>query len=248
MTNALSKIEFLNGTTLKLIAIISMTIDHIGFILLPDIIVLRYIGRLAFPIFAYMIAEGCYYTKNKKKYILLVLLIGVLCQGVMIMVGREFRLNIMFTLFFSIALIYLLQWAVGRKDILGTAGHASETMRTTSGKPVRWAAFVLVLLACIFIAMVIPKFFPLFHVDYGMGGILLPVVIYIPRERYQKLMAMAVWLVILCLNTHPFQWYCLFALIPLLFYNGKPGKYRLKYFFYFYYPVHLAILWAIKLF
>jgi len=44
-----------------------MTVDHLGFILFPSLIILRIIGRIAFPIFAYMIAEGCRYTKNEKR-------------------------------------------------------------------------------------------------------------------------------------------------------------------------------------
>ena len=58
---------FLNGNQLKIIALIAMTLDHIGKMLLPGFTILQIIGRLAFPIFAYMIAEGCRYTKNRKK-------------------------------------------------------------------------------------------------------------------------------------------------------------------------------------
>jgi hypothetical protein len=59
----------LTNNQLKIIACISMLIDHLGVSIFPGVPVLRIIGRLAFPIFAYMIAEGCRYTKNRAKYL-----------------------------------------------------------------------------------------------------------------------------------------------------------------------------------
>ena len=59
--------KFLTGNALKILAALFMTIDHIGVMLFPRVLVLRIIGRLALPIFAFMIAEGCKYTRNKKK-------------------------------------------------------------------------------------------------------------------------------------------------------------------------------------
>ena len=60
----------LNGNILKIIAAISMFIDHMGFIFFPNITVFRIVGRIALPIYAFMIAEGCRYTRNKIKYFL----------------------------------------------------------------------------------------------------------------------------------------------------------------------------------
>lgn len=57
----------LDATALKLIGVVTMTIDHIGYILFPNLAVLRIIGRLAYPIFAYLIAEGCTYSRHKAK-------------------------------------------------------------------------------------------------------------------------------------------------------------------------------------
>lgn len=55
----------ISATALKIIGMIAMTIDHIGYFLFPQIEAFRIIGRIAYPIFAYMIAEGCRYTRNK---------------------------------------------------------------------------------------------------------------------------------------------------------------------------------------
>ena len=56
----------LNNNQLKILAIVIMTIDHVGMEIMPQFRILRIIGRLAFPIFAFMIAEGCHHTKNRK--------------------------------------------------------------------------------------------------------------------------------------------------------------------------------------
>ena len=58
----------LSGNALKIIAAITMFIDHMGLMLFPKTLIFRYIGRLAFPIFAFMIAEGCRYTRNRLRY------------------------------------------------------------------------------------------------------------------------------------------------------------------------------------
>ena len=62
------KHKILSGNALKMIAAISMLIDHIGLLFFPFNGIFRIFGRLAFPIFAYMIAEGAKYTRNKKKH------------------------------------------------------------------------------------------------------------------------------------------------------------------------------------
>lgn len=59
----------LSGNALRIIAALSMLIDHIGVILFPNVTILRIIGRIAFPIDAFMIAEGCANTKNKLWYL-----------------------------------------------------------------------------------------------------------------------------------------------------------------------------------
>ena len=62
----------LDATALKLLGVVTMTVDHIGYILCPDLVLQRILGRLAYPIFAYLIAEGCTYSKHKAKYFLAV--------------------------------------------------------------------------------------------------------------------------------------------------------------------------------
>ena len=70
----------LTGNQLKIIAMITMTVDHVGMQLFPRLLWLRMIGRLAMPVYAYMIAEGCRHTRDRKKYLLRLLGMGALCQ------------------------------------------------------------------------------------------------------------------------------------------------------------------------
>ena len=65
----LKKIKF-NGTQLKFIALLAMLVDHIGYAFFPDVMVFRAIGRVAFPIFAFLVTEGMVHTSNWKKYFL----------------------------------------------------------------------------------------------------------------------------------------------------------------------------------
>ena len=71
----------LSSNALKLIALVCMTVDHIGFLLYPHLHILRIIGRVAFPIFAYMIAEGCRYTSNRLRYFITIFLLGAAMQA-----------------------------------------------------------------------------------------------------------------------------------------------------------------------
>ena len=106
----MNKLKFLSGNALKLFALVFMTIDHIGYLLLDNYIPFRIIGRLAFPIFAYMIAEGCKYTKNRARYLLTVFLTGAAFQIFYSIAERSLYMNIFITFSFSIALIYLFDW------------------------------------------------------------------------------------------------------------------------------------------
>lgn len=68
------------------------------------------------------------------------------------------------------------------------------------------------------------------------------------EKKWARLGAFAAGLLLLCTQSSSIQFYSLFALVFLALYNGKRGKYKLKYFFYLFYPAHLAVLWAIRYF
>ena len=87
----------INRNVLKIIAAISMFIDHLGYEVYPDMEILRIIGRLAYPIFAYFIYEGCKYTRNRLRYFLQVFLLGMICFAAYYIYSKEVYGNIQLT-------------------------------------------------------------------------------------------------------------------------------------------------------
>lgn len=231
---------FLSGNALKYIAAITMLIDHAGFLLFPRHIIFRIIGRLAFPIFAFMIAEGCRYTRNKLKYFLSVFLLGFACQVVYFLYDGSLDMCILITFSLSILIIYALQ---DFKRVFFSPDK-SWYEKTLSG-----AIFLVTVVSAYFFNKLLP-------VDYGFLGIMVPVFASVlhpsgentPRilQKFDKIYfhvaAMALALVVLSWRTSWVQWYSLLALPFLLLYTGKRGRANTKYFFYIFYPVHLAAL------
>lgn len=218
----------LTSNQLKLIALVAMTCDHVGLMLLPQYGLLRILGRLAFPIFAFMIAEGCRYTSHRARYLGLVLGVGLGSQLVYLFALGSLYQCILITFSLSIALCYCLRWA-----------------RQRGGW--RWAVLVCALTAVFFLCQVLPLCLPGtdFAIDYGFSGVILPLLIYCVDGRWKKLAAAAAGLVLVGLQAGGIQWFGLAALPLLALYSGKRGRLRLKYLFYIYYPLHLVVIWAI---
>ena len=216
----------LSNNQLKLIALLAMTIDHVGMILSPWSAWMRVIGRLAFPIFAFMIAEGCRHTRSMGKYLGLMALLALGCQVVDFFATGSLYQSILVTFSMSIGLIWLLQKAEKERSFL-------------------WIALgVLGVAAAFFICQVLPELLPDtdFAVDYGFVGVLVPVAVYLGRNKLQKLIFLTAALVVLSCGLVAIQWYCLLAVPILALYNGQRGKLNIKWLFYIYYPAHLAIL------
>lgn len=219
----------LTGNQLKLLALIAMTCDHVGVSLLPQWGWLRIVGRLSLPIFAYMIAEGCRYTRSRKRYLLSLLAVAALCQLVYFVAMGSLYMCIMVTFSLSVALIYL--WDHARQQPAPQGGF-----------------LVLAALGVAWFLCEAPLFPGTdFAIDYGIFGVLLPVLIYLGKDRRQALAMTALGLLLLSLDRGGIQWYALLALLPLALYGGTRGKANMKYLFYIYYPAHLAAIWLIGL-
>lgn len=108
------KPKLLSGNQLKIIAAILMTIDHIGVLIFPQFDILRIIGRLSMPIFAYMISEGAHHTKNRKKYLSGLIVMSAIIQITYYLVERSLDQCILVTFSLSIMLIYIID----RKNII----------------------------------------------------------------------------------------------------------------------------------
>lgn len=220
----------MSGFLLKLIAAVTMLIDHAGLVLFPQASWMRIVGRLAFPIFAFCIAEGFRYTRSRGKYFLRLFVLGALCQLVYYFAAGDTLLGILITFSLSILLMWLADWT---------------KVAFREGKRSRWA----LLGACAAALAAVFVFCRYVEVDYGFFGILLPVWISLFDDRWQRLAAMGIGLAALCAEGGlTRQWYSMLSLPLVALYNGQPGRYRMKYFFYIFYPVHLAALQMIAWF
>lgn len=97
-----------NTNFIKLIAIITMTIDHIGCVFFPNYIILRIIGRIAFPLYVYCMMIGYFNTKSLSKYILRLFVIGLISQIPYSLLFNAYRPNVMFTLIAVLLFYYSL--------------------------------------------------------------------------------------------------------------------------------------------
>ncbi len=226
----LKRIGFTNNQ-LKLIAVLSMLSDHIGKQLLPQFEILQIFGRLAMPIFAYMIAEGCFYTKNKRQYLMRLLILALGCQAVYFFAEGSLYQNILVTFSLSVITIFAFDNFIKnkRKDSFLIA----------------FAVATLLIVVCIVCPLILKK--QGFCIDYGFFGVLLPVAVYFSKNRYLKLISLSVFLVLISFDLGGIQWFSLFSVLVLLLYNGKRGRLQLKYLFYVFYPLHLAVIYLIKL-
>lgn len=239
-------IGFLSGSTIKILACIFMAFDHVGVIFFPTNDLFRIIGRLAFPLFAYFIAEGCRYSKNKLRRLLTIGIIGTLYVLFYLIYEKEWYCNVFITFTISISLIYLLKWF---KKLVFERGRGIYIAISAFG-------FVALAAASYFLCEIV-------YVEYGFEGIMLAVLISlfdfkdisVPDRvklldnHFTGLICMALGLIPLCIdaNLGELQLYSFFSVVILLFYNGGVGSKKLKYMFYIFYPAHLVIIEGISI-
>ncbi len=237
------RLNALSGNTLKIIAAVCMLLDHLGIIFFPYNELLRIIGRLAFPLFAFFIAEGCKYTRSRTRYLLTMAGLGLVFQLVYFFVLDELYMCIFITFSISIILIYLLD---KMKAVLFDANS------TAADKATFVLLFIFSVLAAYLLNLV-------FEIDYGFEGCMTPVFASLFHSRptsaslLKKLdrlpLSVAAMLPpLIMLSVYNAKWYQPFSFLALpllLLYSGKRGRWKLKYFFYVFYPAHLVILYGI---
>ena len=217
----------LSGNALKLIAAFCMVCDHVGLMFFPGATWLRIIGRLAYPIFAYMIAEGCKYTRSRKRYFFTLFGLATACQVVYFLFDGSMYLSILFTFSLSILGVYALD---AFKESTGLTRDIRFTLAITG----------------IWILNQI------FTIDYGFWGCMVPVFASLPTNtRYDRppirALALGLGLLLLALDLGGIQYFSLLAVPLMLLYSGRRGKGNLKYFFYIFYPLHLAALQGLQM-
>lgn len=216
---------------LKWIAVITMLIDHIGAAVVektwimeesygqPLDYILRFIGRLAFPIFCFLMVEGFYHTRSRMKYIRNLFIFAVISEipfelsflGEMVWGLR----NVYWTLLIGMIMLVLLDKIRQRETKYGLL------------------YFVLIVAVCSGVAEIL-------HTDYGAVGVILIFILYKTRDdRFMQC--------ILGGAAMSYEITAPIAFVLLYKYNGVRRQKHLKYFFYIFYPAHLLLLYGIRL-
>lgn len=218
---------------LKIIACVIMLIDHIGAVLLPQYIWLRYIGRIAFPIYCFLLAEGVHYTKNPKKYVLRLAAGALLAE-----IPFDLALFGGLTPYYQSVMLTLL-----------IAFGMALCMKQTNNFLLR------VLLVIPFAVMA-----EWLRTDYGGMGVALVAVFVLTRDLpykglFQTLcMAPILWMmegfwVDIAGILIPVEMLALLSMVPIALYSGQKttaGR-GVQTAFYLFYPVHLTILFIVSL-
>ena len=248
----------LSSAVLKNIAVVTMLIDHIGAVIVIRLLIqkglygamvdqeayiawvgqnrgmygaymaMRIIGRFAFPIYCFLLAEGFQKTRNVKRYLGRMLLFALISEIPFDLAfsGRLWNMqyqNVFFTLFIGLMVIAGLRLVDQR-----LAGP--ETWRKLAG--VGLYAVIIVAGSALALAL---------KTDYSFKGILAITVLYLFRSHRKA----QIWAgVIIFLLMDGMEMIAALSFLLIWFYNGARGRQN-KYFFYFFYPAHLLVLWLI---
>ncbi len=223
---------------LKIIACITMLIDHFTYLFIPysstvEIggkliswhLVGRGIGRIAFPVFCFLLVEGFYRTASRRKYMLRMLIFALVSEIPFDLAFTDFSgtascmsyQNVMFTLLFGLVLMYLYEELKARYLM----------------QPLVFNTLGVILIVGVSAAAV------LLRTDYNYLGILIILVFYLFRGKKQWIalgMTLVLWMF-----SERLEFFALTALLPIFCYNGKQGP-KVKYLFYVFYPAHLLLL------
>lgn len=234
----------LTGTQIKVLGLILMVMDHLYLFFrdyLPSIFGI--LGRLSAPLFIFMLAEGFYYTRNRKKHILnmylwaLITFIGnnLIEKFFPIEVGYYYLTN---NIFLTFAVALSIMYAI---DNLKEKNKSFKTIIIN----------ILILLVSSLLSLI---------VEGGIIFVALAVMFYLLRDkRVLKFSIYGIFsllLGILMLKNNNWDlaylliynnWFMFFSLIPMILYNGEKGRDLNKNFFYIFYPTHMWILYFIKL-
>lgn len=234
----------LNSNHLKIIAIMAMTIDHVADLLypgMPNIFisnVMHIIGRLTAPIMFFFICEGYHYTKNVKNYISRLFIFALISHfAYCFAFGINFIPFSTGDIFNQTSIMWTLAWAVVALHIL----HGKNNLK-------EWQKWLLIILINLIT----------FSSDFSSIAVMAILFMYDRRGNLKSQMtSMMAWLTLYALISYLFvsKTYGLIAMTAILVYpllknyNGKRGKAKwLKWFFYLYYPLHLIIIGALRLY
>ena len=251
---------FLRGIdsfTLHILAILFMTLDHSWnvFFVNQNQIWMNLLGRLAFPIFAFMLVEGFYKTENRSKYLKRIFIFAVISE-------IPFNLLLSTSIFGSPSIFFPYN------NVLWTFGIALymlvliEKIKNKDNLPVTVKIFgkIIISILAMFITHLIGS-------DYLEYGIMTVLVFYFFRSRkwwnFVAQVILLTWINIFLIPRYDFSFYlfgnkiyapvqsfAIFSLVFIWLYNGKQGIHNkiTKYMFYSFYPLHLLLIVMIYIF
>ena len=251
--------DWFTSYTLKLVAILTMAVDHTGVVFedmftFPQYWALRCIGRAAFPLFCFLLAEGFRYTRNRLAYLRNMAIFAVFSEipfdlALMGWDSRSRNCNVFCTLTIGLLAIFI-----------------TDTLTQKLKQKLNRQIYVKLLAVPVNVAIIVTacELAEFLRTDYGFAGVLLIVMIYYAEKLETALafltrnaqlrrnicagLAAVAWMALYDYsNGWVIECYGAWAAVLMVLYNGKRGSYHLsKWFFYVFYPVHLFILWLIR--
>lgn len=218
----------MNSFILKIIACFTMLIDHLKYIIPTKPMFMSYIGRLAFPIFAFQSVQGYAHSKNLKKYLLRLFIFALISQIPYHFYFDTNELNVLFTLFFGLLCIYIWEYFKTNKILALTLIIVIMAISGTLHTDYSYYGISIMLIFHIFKDK---------KVFMTLGFIIMTFIFFIIKYKMYYFRT-TVLILFIC---------TLLGIIPCLLYNGKQGP-KAKYLFYFFYPVHILLLLLVSFF
>lgn len=222
----MKKLKIIDGTTLKIIAMICMLFDHLGDNIFLSQTWMRIIGRIALPLFAFCISEGYIHTKDKKRYLKRLLLFSIISE-------------IPFNLLLNGTIIYLEHQNVILTFSIAVLSLIIFDKITTNKKKISYVygTFIVLLFAVISL---------LLKTDYNLFAVLLVFIYYVFNSKGNNIRNIIGTVYQLLLRNVGIYIFGALSCIPIFLYNGKKGK-GIKWLFYIFYPGHMLIIYLIKI-
>ena len=251
------KYQFLTGYSLKMLGVALMVIDHIhqmfGVFGIPHWVNIP--GRACLPIFLFMASEGFHYTRSRKKYLLRLLVAFWFMGAGNMLLTYLFPIDdiqLINNVFGTMLLSVFYMWMI---DILKNGAKQKKIptiLFALGGMTLPLLSYLVFLWAfsgdSLIVMRLVLLFMPtIFTVEGGFASVLLAVSFYLLRNHRLLQMIPLILVSILAFFGGGYQWLMCIAIVPILLYNGKPGK-KSKNFFYIFYPAHIYLFYIISYF
>ncbi|MCQ2570814.1 MAG: conjugal transfer protein TraX [Candidatus Saccharibacteria bacterium] len=213
----------LSSAVLQIIAIVTMVIDHVGCYFFPEQLWLRAIGRMAFPIFAFLLVEGFKHTRSFPKYFARILVTAIVAQFAIAFLDKWSNYNVLFSFCFSLIALLCIEYGGFFIVAIPLLVLAAGAVNCSYGI---WGVLLVLGFYCVD-GLFRDKFFTKIALN----------------------LAVLTAITLLMINEYawPVQIFAIFASVPIALYSGKKGRRLPRIFGYVFYPAHLFIIVLIRL-